>query len=56
MASIPNMNIASPPIKLMCLAYLIATLVPNVPISNQQVTATKLKPSNTIELTEALTP
>lgn len=50
------MNIASPPMKLMCLAYLIATLVPNVPINNQQKTAMKLRIANPTGLTPAPTP
>lgn len=50
------MNIASPPMKLMCLAYLIATLVPNVPINSQQITAMKLKIANPVGLTPAPTP
>ena len=37
------MNIARPPIKLIYFAYLIASLVPNVPINNQQEATSRLK-------------
>ena len=55
-AWIPKINIASPPMKLICLAYLIATLVPNVPINNQQKTAIKLKIAKPTGLTPEPTP
>ena len=42
--------------KLICLAYLIATLVPSVPINNQQKTAMKLKIAKPNGLTPAPTP
>ena len=47
---------ASPPIKLMWRAYLIATLVPNVPIKIQQATAMKLKMAKPTGSTPAPTP
>ena len=55
-AWIPKINIASPPMKLICLAYLIATLVPKVPINSQQKTAMKLKIANPTGFTPAPTP
>ena len=42
--------------KLMCLAYLMAALVPRVPINIQQITAMKLKIAKPTGLTPAPTP
>ena len=50
------MKIARPPIKLMCLAYLIANLVPKVPIKSQQTTQIKLNPPNMNGSTCAVAP
>ena len=52
----PNMNIASPPINSITLAYLIATFVPKVPIRNQIITANRLKPPSIIGSTPATAP
>ena len=52
----PKMKIASPPIKLIYLAYFKAILVPKVPISNQKKTAIKLNPAMMKGLTPAATP
>lgn len=52
----PKINIASPPMKLICLAYLIAAFVPKVPIKNQHITAQKLKAAKPTGLTPAPTP
>ena len=50
------MKIASPPMKLITLAYFIAILVPKVPRDNQKTTAIKLKIAKPKGLTPAATP